>query len=215
MRHALVVSGLGRCGSSLVMQMLDAAGVLCFGSWPSFEGSCAEAFLRNGMSPALWKDAQGCALKALVAEPRPIAPAPPGSVVIWLRRDPREQARSQAKFASFLLGLPRTPGHAALRRWARDLERDQRAAIDRWRASGAEVRSITYEELIGDPRATALRLCQVGRFGFTGATVEAMAACVRKTDARCAPDVGMELTLLAERQVRATRATLSRNEPAA
>jgi hypothetical protein len=33
----IVVAGLGRCGTSLVMQMLAAAGLPCVGSFPDFE----------------------------------------------------------------------------------------------------------------------------------------------------------------------------------
>ena len=36
-RPCIIVSGLGRCGSSLVMQMLHAGGVECLGAPPAFE----------------------------------------------------------------------------------------------------------------------------------------------------------------------------------
>ena len=34
---ALLVAGLGRCGTSLMMQMLAAAGLPCVGEFPAYE----------------------------------------------------------------------------------------------------------------------------------------------------------------------------------
>ena len=36
-RPTVFVCGHGRCGSSMVMQMLDAGGFPCFGEYPAYE----------------------------------------------------------------------------------------------------------------------------------------------------------------------------------
>lgn len=36
-KPTIFVSGLGRCGSSMTMQMLDAAGIPCIGDYPAYE----------------------------------------------------------------------------------------------------------------------------------------------------------------------------------
>lgn len=60
MTGMVIVSGFGRCGSSMTMQMLAAGGIECLGEWPSFEHPKA---LKLDMA---WLRAQeGKALKVL------------------------------------------------------------------------------------------------------------------------------------------------------
>ena len=85
-----VVAGFGRCGSSLVMQMLAAGGMRTpYSSFPSYE-------IPHGIK-VLMGELYGGAVKIL--DPHVHQP-PKGHVYrfIWLDRDPVQQAKSMAKF---------------------------------------------------------------------------------------------------------------------
>ncbi|MHB8286386.1 MAG: hypothetical protein ACYDD1_17175 [Caulobacteraceae bacterium] len=73
LKPTIIVSGLGRCGSSLTMQMLNAAGVHCVGSFPSFEGPECEAFQEGFITAERWAAVAGRAVKLLDPHRRAIA----------------------------------------------------------------------------------------------------------------------------------------------
>jgi hypothetical protein len=90
MKPITIVAGFGRCGSSLVMQMLAAGGMPTpYAEFPSYE--------INDWARAYIADFYGGAIKIL--DPH-IHQPPVGPVYrwIWLDRDPLEQAKSMAKF---------------------------------------------------------------------------------------------------------------------
>lgn len=90
----VIVAGFGRCGSSLVMQMLHAAGFPVTGEYPSFE---RDEYNTGGLSPPAG------ASKILNLECNP----PPAGAYrwVWLDRSPAQQAKSQAKFLLELSGI--------------------------------------------------------------------------------------------------------------
>src|SRR5271163_1780808 len=90
----VVVTGFGRCGSSLVMQMLHAAGFPVTGEYPSFE---CEEYHFGGVAPP----AGASKILNLDCE------APPGGPYrwIWLDRNPAQQVKSQAKLLRELGGV--------------------------------------------------------------------------------------------------------------
>lgn len=105
----IIVAGLARCGTSLTMQMLQAGGVPCLGEYPSFEHPCAA-------SPAidyLWLAAQrGRAVKLLDPHRGACSLRTIYATVIWLDRDPVQQAKSQIKLCNAIfpeMGAWRTP----------------------------------------------------------------------------------------------------------
>lgn len=86
-----IVAGFGRCGSSLVMQMLAAGGMPTpYSKYPSYEIDYAH-------TKVLMSALQGGAIKVL----DPHINRPPVGFEyrwIWLDRDPVQQAKSMAKF---------------------------------------------------------------------------------------------------------------------
>ncbi|HWH75147.1 MAG TPA: hypothetical protein VNV16_12895, partial [Methylibium sp.] len=92
-----IVSGLGRCGTSMLMQMLHRGGMPCLGPWPSFEVDEARATL----APKFVAEHAGKAIKVL--DPQRIG-LPADVRVVWLDRDHRQQAKSHAKFLEILTG---------------------------------------------------------------------------------------------------------------
>jgi hypothetical protein len=119
----IAVAGLGRCGSSLTLQMLAAAGFPVIGSYPSYEDS-------DELAALTWHPSfEGRAFKLIDAHRWNELP-PKLDLLIWLDRDEAEQAASQIKFAMFFQSMGQiTTGTRDMRRqMAGLLRRDRRAA---------------------------------------------------------------------------------------
>ena len=190
-KPTILVAGLGRCGSSLVMQMLAAAGVPTIGTFPAFEDDL------NMRLPAL--DAQRefverCAGKAVkLLDPQLHAP-PIGLEyrTIFLTRHPVEQAKSMLK----LLGTrnDRKARRAMEHVVRRDTGRAREAVI---RIGDGRCLYISFENLIHDPDHSARSIAVwVGLDRRQPLDVEVMARCVRRRAASCLPYM-LELELLA------------------
>lgn len=165
-RSRVIVAGLGRCGSSLVMQMLDAGGLPVLGSYPDYEPAIVKEVNER---PAAWLEATaGRAVKAL--DPHRWRPPPGDHRVIWLTRDVKQQARSGLK----LLG-GRTDREAR-RRMTAGLTVDYRHGF---RAAAVltpfPVLELSFETLIRNPRRAAGTLS----FMLGGLDVERMVKQVR------------------------------------
>ena len=97
-----IVTGLGRCGTSLVMQMLHAGGMACAGEYPAFE---PEETNPASFDAAYVAAQPGKEVKLLNLHWQEVQLAPAEYRFIVLRRDPREQARSHAKFLRYTAGI--------------------------------------------------------------------------------------------------------------
>lgn len=188
-RPTILVAGLGRCGTSLVMQMLAAAGVPTIGTFPAFEDDL------NMRLPAL--DAQrefvgrcaGRAIKLL----DPHLHAPPVGLeyrTIFLSRHPVEQAKSTLK----LLDMPRD------RSSRRAMEHAVRRDTGRARSAVARIGDgrflhLSFENLIHDPTGSAQAIVRLVASDFAPLDAEVMAAVVRRRPATCLPYM-LELELL-------------------
>lgn len=88
----LFVTGLGRCGTTMVMQMLQAAGVPCAGTYPAFE----DVPVTPSAVDHEWLAQQaGRAVKWI--DPTVTRVRHANGAAIFLSRDPAEQAKSQLK----------------------------------------------------------------------------------------------------------------------
>jgi hypothetical protein len=181
-----IVAGFGRCGSSLVMQMLAAGGMPTpYSSFPSYEIVDKTKIL----IPTLY----GGAVKVL--DPhinRP--PMGPEYRWIWLDRDPMEQARSMAKFWKAAMmdaptGLPEMPefGPDQIDKLAQAFKRDRPRAygvmLKYTQTSG--ILKLKFEAILHDP-AWAAHLLK----GFCPGSVldeNAMAAQVIPRGPECLP----------------------------
>jgi hypothetical protein len=181
-----IVAGLGRCGTSMCMQMLAAGGIACIGDAPAYEDNRTR--VRN-IDPEHMRAWSGAAVKVL--DPQIVGL--PGNVrVIWLDRDAQEQARSAGKFAHLMAGI-QLPCRWQRRRYAERLRRDRVRAL---RVIGNRpVLLLTFERVLADPlgcaRAMAVFLDQP-------LDVHAMAAVVRRRPASCLPGLDLELQLVEE-----------------
>lgn len=120
----LIVSGLGRCGTSLVMQMLDAAGYPVFGEYPAYESDETSA---ENITRAFLDQHECKAIKVLDPQRAPDRIFQ-GSRVIFLTRNLEQQVLSQIKFANFFLGREDKPSREQKRRMMGILDRDHTLA---------------------------------------------------------------------------------------
>ncbi len=177
----ILVCGLGRCGSSLVMQMLSAGGYPTAGTWPDFED---EATMAPNPTRADWyKINQGKAIKVLDAHLNP----PPAGLdyrVIWLDRHPMEQAKSIIKFASVILHGEIRTNRAQARGIEKALKRDRLMAMNLLGGLSPALLRLDFEHVIARPSNVAAVLAV---FVETVMDLNRMAAVVRKRGPDCLP----------------------------
>ena len=183
---ALIVAGLGRCGTSLLCQMLDAAGVPTCGTYPDFE---VAELNRGRLTAARIDEHAGQAFKVL--DPHKVGIDPSGRFVsIFLTRDRAEQARSIVKF----VGGPRL-NRGEVRRWSKNLLLDEHAA--RRSLAGRPIFDPTFEALL-DGQIDDLATWLVG-WNFRPPDVEKMKRQVVPRSAACQPSLEIEADLIAIR----------------
>lgn len=186
MGGSIIVAGLGRCGSSLMMQMLEAGGYPVEGEFPAYESEGNRA-LWDADNPELYA---GRAIK--LVDPFRYKTSHVGANVIYCTRDLGEQAKSQIKFATLMMGLPNRPSPTDLRKMRKILERDDRRARS-WLAPRAGVwLEVRFEDTINVPYVVAQRIAD-----FLGhqPDVAAMSGAVRLRTDKCHPSL-FEATLL-------------------
>lgn len=204
----IVVCGLPRCGSSLTLQMLSAAGIRCNGLYPSFEvddtdEDCAiepaslqlpepgETYSANFVKK--WRDG---AFKLL--DPHRIE-LPKGFKYrfIFLTRSRRQQAYSQFKMMR-LLGI--IDGHLTqedINHLRQDLAIDQKIGFQEISKHEGSILKVRFEDLISHPEMTADRLRWF--LGLPIESVPIMAACVRPRSVTVYPGM-LEIELMKEAQ---------------
>jgi hypothetical protein len=181
--NTILVCGLGRCGSSLVMQMLDAGGYPCLGNGPAYEPE--EVSYRRDMKALLRKE---CAIKILDPHRTPWTPVA-GYGAIWLHRDFKQQAKSQAKFVRIVSGL-----HVSGQAWrsiASSLRSEESQCLKI--LCGSPLLKLEFAQLLEHPTESAVSLAE-----FTGRNldVEKMASCVFRRSADCQRGLDIEMSLI-------------------
>jgi len=184
-----IVSGFGRCGSTLVMQMLAAGGMPMSGEYPAFEDDAGGLLLTDSLTLAVMQKLDGKAVKFLDPH-RGTIPRGPDYRVIWCSRDYHEQALSQAKFSEMMLGI-RFDDIDRLEQSYRD---DKLAAIKSLIACGVSgILDLRFENVLADPRGAA---AEIAGYCGPGLDVSLMAAVARPRSPLCAPDMAIELSLM-------------------
>lgn len=182
--ETIIVSGLGRCGSSLVMQMLAAAGFEVTGEYPAFEDGRVNLPSTENLWSGEWN---GKAVKVL--DPHRSNLHLSNCKVIWLDRHIRQQAKSIAKFSQAMMGLKFSPDQ--IRELECSLVRDRAICLAMFKKSGRPLLELYFDDLIKRPVAEAVRLAS-----FTGTNSRKMDGVVRKRSAECYPGL-LEIELLA------------------
>lgn len=185
--ETIVVAGLGRCGSSLVMQMLAKTGIATTGEYPAFEDERINLPSTASLFAGEWK---GKAIK--VIDPHRCDLHLDGCRIIWLRRNERQQARSISKFGHMLAGVPEYT-RTQLRRLERSLIEDGHKCkqLLRKHAKGPWM-ELNFDDLVTEPQKSVQRLAE-----FVGGDAEVMAAVIRNRKPECYPGL-LEMELLRE-----------------
>lgn len=188
-----LVCGFGRCGSSLVMQMLVAGGIRSFGGeYPTYEAPEVNSL---PYSYQWLKQAQGMAVKVLDPHMRLTWAAPTWYLPfrsIWIDREPKEQAKSMAKFLAAMAPHLPAMGRGQRKALEHSFRRDRKKSVDLLCALGP-VLVTSFECLLGNPRQASEEVAL-----FCGCLdAEAMRQVVRPRGPACLPYM-MELELMEE-----------------
>lgn len=189
-KPVVIVAGLGRCGTTLLMNMLAAGGMECAGFAPAYEDDRAG----GGPLDRVWFESlSGSAVKVLNPHHNP-PPKDVPSVAIWLDRNPKDQARSQAKLVHLLAGMP-MPDRGHMLRWRKGLTTERADAREALRKNSQIVLSLAFETVLQSPANAAWMLGDALQ-RWTALDTKAMAAVVRRRSPVCAPDLAIETALL-------------------
>lgn len=202
MLPTVVVHGIGRCGSSLAMQMLHAGGWPVVGEFPDYEPERLSAF-RHGAAtsrrehriPTCADDA-GKAMKLVWPAVWPWGETP--AVAVLASRDPLIQAESQVKLmrAMFPGGLI-DGSKRSLRRLAEANADDAARARSLIRRAGVPLLEWPFAAVLHDPRGMALRLSSfLYEHAWRGIDPDKAAAMVITRSPKCFP--GMIETMMIE-----------------
>ena len=141
MSNLIIVAGLGRCGTSLMMQMLSAAGLKCGGEYPAFEDNRTETVCGE------WMD-EFEVVKVLDAH-RMVFDYHKPATIIWIDRDFVEQARSFSKMMKVFFSLPDISSRAEIRHLAISLKKDRSTAIGKLKHEGfKDIIFTSFEKLL-------------------------------------------------------------------
>ena len=147
----IIVSGFGRCGSTMVMTMLQAGGVPWTADASELSGETP------GLDAALAAVTPGHAVKVLLgraADARAIRGE--DRRVVWCSRDPREQAKSMEKFMHRMRLIPPDIPVAAALKQSLPAETVQARRI--LRRAGTPVLVLDYATALRNPVGAALRI---------------------------------------------------------
>lgn len=182
MTAVVLVCGLGRCGSSLTMQMSHVGGLKVGGIPPYYEGLPAGADIT-----AAWAEEHaGGAWKWLDVH-RGSLEAGANVVAVWCDRNVHEMAQSQVKFARIKWKLR---GPSSIKPLKMALEADRRASLRILK--DVPLHTMWFEKTLKDPQMAAERLAAfLGEHGIE-LDAEAAASVVRRRSARCAKGLKIE-----------------------
>lgn len=187
------VCGFGRCGSTMVMEMLNAGGIAPVdGSQDRSHELDVDVQDWLAHAPAQPADRAVKILDAALRWPELVHARTDFDLFVWLDRDPTEQARSMLK----LLRYVGVPGLASVHALAEGFARDRDRTLDLLRAHPrAEVMELSYEQVLADPHDAAVSLgLAVARSSGELLGDEWAAHAVHLRTSECKPGLLFELT---------------------
>ena len=167
------ITGLGRCGTSLVMQMLDVIDAPVLGKPPWYEPSKTMA---ENYKPWWMKRQKGKFVKLI--NPQQFEFPKRGYRILWLNRDPEQQFLSICKLQKAMGRRVIGSMHAGIE----NLKANEILNLDLMESLG-DVHVMRFEDLITDPHDAAGRIAMHFRLQ---ADVDRMAAVVRQRETKVA-----------------------------
>lgn len=190
--RTVVITGLGRCGTTAIMRMLDAGGAPVDGEAPDYE---IDASIRP--TETWWRSVRGRVVKILNPHRLPDFIFDPDQVAfVMLRRDPEMQALSQLKFLQHV-GEAATFDRRSRRGMGAQIRQETHQSMQRLRHSACPTMVLSFEQLISNRKGTARAL---GEFmGMAGHQVDdrLMWPEIWRRTTDCLPDM-LEHELLAQ-----------------
>lgn len=190
--HITIIAGLPRCGSSLLMQMLNAAGFRCAGDYPGFE---PEGIFESP-EPEFVDSFLGGAMKLL--DPHRVI-LPPGRKYqfIFLTRSRRQQAQSIIKFVQATGNARGIITEDGFERMKESLKSDQAVGLKNVTGHGCPILRIRFEDLIERSFPTVTEIVRFLDFAHDEDRFTAMMNVIRPRSAQCYGGL-LELELLDE-----------------
>lgn len=151
MKETLIISGLGRCGTSLSMMMLDAAGYPVFSRPLAYESDENNKF---NVTDDFLESQQGKAVKII----NPYVSVNENDVsfsgckVIWMRRNLKEQAKSQIKLAYKISGIEPHYDTKHVKEVANRLKEQEHLSLKFFMDRHLIVSMQSFEKLLEHPR---------------------------------------------------------------
>lgn len=172
------VCGFGRCGSSLVMQMLEAAGYGVMGDYPIFEHNPDD---EDTPSESTLLASEGKAIKVL--NPHLVDfPTRHNYRFIWIDRNVKEQAKSFAKFTEALAGIRVTRQKRFQLQY--NFKNDRPLCLTKMKELGP-VLILDFETILTFPGQQAEKVAEF--VGLRDDVAADMSAVVEKRSPRCHP----------------------------
>jgi hypothetical protein len=201
--YITLISGFGRCGSSMVMQMLAAGGMPMTGKYPLYEDPIYDRM------PLLSGDDSmrafiGKAFKLLVPT---IKPPPKGYPYkcLWIDRDHTEQAKSARQWLQNVVRYDPITKERFTRRNTKTVkqsvaysDKERPKCLRILQEASERVAIVSYEDILADPRHWAWA---IGDY-FDGLDTSAMASVVLNRSPKCS-DGSTEYKLLEEHMMMA------------
>lgn len=175
------VCGFGRCGSTMVMAMLDAGGV------KPVAGSAPLSYELPGLEALEGCDLAGKTVKLLDGIQYYDLPEATWRF-IWLDRDVKQQAKSFVKFGSAVLGDLFQAGADVEAAIAESYVRDRPTTLAGYRARGLLL-TLRYEDVLARPLTAA---AQIRRTVAPQLDIERAASAVHVRTGECKPDLAFE-----------------------
>lgn len=190
----IVVAGLPRCGSSLTMQMLDAAGVPVVGEFPAYEPDGIE----GQITPEFLEAHPNAAFKFLDPHLKRL-PVGPRYRFIFLTRSRRQQALSQMKMLRLMGMLQGSVTDAQMQMHEESLANEERKSLDMVRQHEGLTVVVRFEDIIARTESAVFRIADLLR--LDSAAQERMRACVKPRSVSMFPGM-LEVALMAEARQR-------------
>jgi hypothetical protein len=170
----IIIAGLPRSGTSLVCQMLSAAGIRVAGDYPMFEPD----EILESPDAAFISTCEGGAVK-LIDPHHHIIPKDYAYRIVFLSRSKRQQALSTAKFmiAMDMVTNGRCFTDAGLGKMRESLIRDEKLALAELWTHGCPIHRIKFEDLIGQAAVAVSSLADF--LGIDQNLVGSMVAAIR------------------------------------
>lgn len=180
----IVVSGCGRCGTTLLMQMLHAGGIKVIGNSVSYEDPRTEPLNRKADTTFMQL---GKAIKIIDLHRKQLPDNIPCRI-LYLTRNNVDQAKSQIKLLQQVCNVP-VP-NKEYKAFSKQINIDNAKAFEKMAKKGYKYLPLSFGQLIEDSYHTCV---SITKFLQIDLDIQKMIAVVIKRPLECMPDMSIEI----------------------